>query len=88
MTTMTITNLTPDTTAPEGTPAMTACAACSIALDNADMTHIDERDLDTVTRNIEEAGRVAMTHFSEYAIFDCDFCEYGYSSAAFLYETV
>ena len=84
MTNMTITN--PAATTPEGTPAMIACSSCSIALDNADMSHINERDLGTVTRNIEEAGRVVMTHFSEWAIFDCDFCEYGYSSAAFMYE--
>ena len=83
MTNMTITPIP----APEGT-AMTACAACSVALDNADMTHIAERDLDVVTRNIEEAGRVAMTHYADYAIYVCDICEHGYSSAAFMYEAV
>ena len=85
MTTMSITNITP--TAPEGA-AMIACNSCATALNNADMSHIDERDLGTVTRNIEEAGRVAMTHYSEYAVYVCDFCQYGYSSAAFMYEAV
>ena len=88
MTAMTITNITAATATPEGTPAMIACSSCSIALDNADMTHIAERDLDTVTQNIEEAGRVVMTHYADYAVYVCDFCEYGYSSAAFKYEAV
>ena len=85
MTTMSITNITP--TAPEGA-AMIACNSCATALNNGDMSHIDERDLGTVTRNIEEAGRVVMTHFSEWAIFDCDFCEYGFAADAYKFEAV
>ena len=85
MSNMTITN--PAATTPEGT-TMIACNSCATALNNADMSHIDERDLGTVTRNIEEAGRLALTHFSEYAIFDCDFCEYGFAADAYRFETV
>ena len=67
---------------------MIACNSCSLALNNADTSHVDASDLDTVTRNIEAAGRVAVTHFSEYAIFVCDFCEYGFCADAYKYEAI
>ena len=88
MTAMTITNLTPATATPEGTPAMIACNSCATALVNADTSHIDERDRDTVTQNIEGAGLLVLTHCSENAIFDCDFCEYGFAADAYKFETV
>lgn len=66
---------------------MIACNSCATALENADTSHVDERDLETVTRNIEEAGRVVMTHFSDYAIFVCDFCEAGFSADAYKFES-
>lgn len=65
---------------------MIACNSCATAINNADTSHIAEDDLSTVIGNIEEAGLLAMTHFSEVGLFVCDFCEYGYYGDSYKYE--
>lgn len=53
----------------------TLCHTCTVAVENADMTVIDDRDLATVEKNIDRMGWVAVTNVQESLNFDCDCCE-------------
>ena len=66
----------------------TLCHACTVAVENADMTGIDDRDLPAVERNIDRMGWVAVTSVQESMNFDCGCCEQKCIGTAYTVEPV
>ena len=66
----------------------TLCHACTVAVENADMTGIDDRDLATVEKNIDRMGWVAVTSVQESMNFDCGCCEQKCIGTAYTVEPV
>ena len=70
------------------TEQRTLCHTCTVAVENADMTGIDDRDLPTVEQNIDRMGWVAVTNVQESMNFDCDCCEQKCIGTAYTVEPV
>lgn len=66
----------------------TLCHTCTVAVENADMTGIDDRDLPTVEQNIDRMGWVAVTNVQESMNFDCGCCEQKCIGTAYTVEPV
>lgn len=66
----------------------TLCHTCTVAVENADMTGIDDRDLPTIEKNIDRMGWVAVANVQESMNFDCDCCEHKCIGTAYTVEPV
>lgn len=70
------------------TEQRTLCHTCAVAVENADMTGIDDRDLATVEESIDRMGWVAVTNVQESMNFDCGCCEQKCIGTAYTVEPV
>lgn len=65
---------------------MISCHSCAVAIQNADTSHINDDDLDTIVSNIESLGMVTVSDTGNNGYFYCEICEQNTMGDEYLVE--